>query len=682
MNGMMSILSMLISLAMMLTGAGEGADLSRTATISNLTLTVNDQTVTLNPSLSLGARSNGEMAIFDLAMDLNGEKLFPVQILADAEKLTAAMVNANTAFSVPAETLDQLSQAGMSMVESSMQQDPESAKLIQFLTQELLPAYMDVIELAKDPEASKALQDAANAKFDELIDRGEGTESTLTLDETEYAVTEYHYTMTNEDMVNVAEAVYHCDDRLSNLYDKLFEFYGMLPEESGLTDIHSFSDVFEKTGVTMSAEVDERISEADDLDDMDMVMTITVPAQEVTSVEVAEGTETETEETQTVETIEVPPMVMNIHTTKLGDKADAQVDMDYAIENQAAMMMKMTASTEGSYGQGMMVMSVNADGADIEMTMDVSQTEESSDAQMAVNATNADGSTVAMSMNANETPNAEGGSAYTVNGAMEATGEQGGSFSFSATGEEAANGTSSSDVALIVDAAGTQMVLSFNVSVTDETIEDAVSGIDAIVIDDLENLNSLTEDENFAGCAAQIMGSVYTDAGKLMNDDSVKQLLEMFTAVQESVTEETTREASGEEDADAEETYEYEEPEDDGVLAFNEPEFTYLPEGWSVSESNVDTVYDNVDMTINNESGDYAMGAYFYGNYDDGSVPYALDEDGNLVELPRKQVRVNDQGDGMWSVEISDAGVNGSLFIYSDAITVEEIGKIVAGLTY
>ena len=98
MNGMMSILAMLISLAMMLTGAGEGADLSRTMTISDLTLTVNDESVTLNPTLSLGARSDGEMGLFDLALNLNGEKLFPVQLMADAEKLTAGLINANTAF--------------------------------------------------------------------------------------------------------------------------------------------------------------------------------------------------------------------------------------------------------------------------------------------------------------------------------------------------------------------------------------------------------------------------------------------------------------------------------------------------------------------------------------------------------------------------------------------------------
>ena len=682
MNGMMSILAMLISLAMMLTGAGEGADLSRTMTISDLTLTVNDESVTLNPTLSLGARSDGEMGLFDLALNLNGEKLFPVQLMADAEKLTAGLINANTAFSVPAEALDQLMQTSMDMANASLEQDPETAKLLQFLTQELLPAYVDVIEMAQDPEATKALQDNANAKFAELIDRGEGAETTMTLGETEYAVTEYQYTMTTEDMINVAEAVYHSNDKLANLYDKLFEFYGMLPEESGLTNIHSFRDLFEQTGVDMSAEVSERVSEADDLDDMDMVMTIAVPAQQVASVEVSEGTETETEETQSVETIEFPPMVMNIHSTKLGEKNDAQVIMDYVVEDEVSMTMDMTANMEGVYGQSMMSMSVKADDVEMEMSMNYNVSEDSEDVQIMFDATNEDGSTVEMNMNAGQVATADGGSSYLVFGSVQATGDDDGGFGFAINGDQAADGTSVNDVAVIVNADDTHMELDFNLNVTDEVIEDAVSGMNAIVIDDLENLDNITEDETFAGSAAQIMGSVYTDAGKLMNDESVQELLGLFTAAQESLTEEETTREAEEETGDYEDTYEYEEPEDDGVLAFNQPEFTYLPEGWSVDEINMDTVYDNVDMTIVNENGDFVMNSYFYGNYDDGSVPYALDEDGNLVELPRKQVRVYDQGDGMWNVDFNDASVSGSLYIYSDTVTFEEIGKVVAGLTY
>ena len=674
---MMSVLAMLVSLAMMLTGAGNGADLSRTATISNLNLTVNGESVALNPSLSLGARSDGEKGVFDFALNLNGEKLFPVQLAANAEQLTALIVNADTAFAVPEAALNQLLEANMGAID----EDSEDAAILKYLTEELVPAYMDVIEMAKDPELQATMNAKSDALFDEIVDRGEGVPGTVAIDGVDYSINTYEYTLTTDQFVEVAEAVYTSDERLANLYEKLFGFYALLPEESGLNDLHSFRDLFDMTGIEMTADVVEQRSEDGVVDVMDMALTVVVPPQETYTYEFAEDSG---ESHESVETVELPPMEIDLHSTKVGDVASSVASFAYVVEDVMDMAMDMSAYQDGESSQALMHMAMEAEGTRADVRMDANEDASGESMQLVVNATS-DDEDVTIDLNAATENLDEGGQRYEASLNVEASGDNAGIIHFNVAGEKADNGTSASTVTADVDAQGTRVIVSFDVDVTDETIEDLTTGHEAFVIDDLENLDAITEDEAFTGKAAQVMGAMYTDAGKLMADESVQQLMALFTATEERVfpdnvavdDPELDYEYEGEDDYGYDESY-----DDDGELPFNEPEFTYLPEGWHVGETNVDTAYDNVEVIIVDGNGEYAMSAYFYGTYDDGGVSYSVAEDGSLVALPDRQVRIVDQGDGMWSVDIADRGVGASLYAYSEELTFEEIGKMVAGLTY
>ena len=88
----LNIIAILVSLAMMLTGVGgEGqpAEAARTLVLHNVRITVNDETVDLAPELRLGASTDGQKAVYDLGVDLNGETLFPIQLGAADEGITA-----------------------------------------------------------------------------------------------------------------------------------------------------------------------------------------------------------------------------------------------------------------------------------------------------------------------------------------------------------------------------------------------------------------------------------------------------------------------------------------------------------------------------------------------------------------------------------------------------------------
>ena len=79
----LNLISILLSLAMMLTGVGgEGQpeQASRVATLRNVMVTYNGEPVRLSPEAHLGVSTDGESALFDFGVDLDGNALMPVQV--------------------------------------------------------------------------------------------------------------------------------------------------------------------------------------------------------------------------------------------------------------------------------------------------------------------------------------------------------------------------------------------------------------------------------------------------------------------------------------------------------------------------------------------------------------------------------------------------------------------------
>jgi len=102
-----------------------------------------------------------------------------------------------------------------------------------------------------------------------------------------------------------------------------------------------------------------------------------------------------------------------------------------------------------------------------------------------------------------------------------------------------------------------------------------------------------------------------------------------------------------------------------------------------VTESNVDTAYDMVDIMLSDGSYDNYIYASFYENMND--VPpksYTVGEDGSLVPVEGREISVTDYGqDGIY-VNLSEAGANISLSVYSKTLDMEAVGKLVAGLQF
>ena len=150
----MNILAVLISIAMMLTGAGgEGqpAEASRTLVVSHVSFTYNGETIDLAPTLRIGASTDGAKAVYDVGVDLNGETLFPMQLGVDDSGLTLLSQKNDVAVKVSAQAFDALQQQMEEMMAGAMESDPESAALMSYLTEEYIPAYAAMLNAMRDP---------------------------------------------------------------------------------------------------------------------------------------------------------------------------------------------------------------------------------------------------------------------------------------------------------------------------------------------------------------------------------------------------------------------------------------------------------------------------------------------------------------------------------------------------
>ena len=641
---------------MMLTGVGgEGqpAEASKTLVLHDFVLTYGDETVALNPSLRLGASTDGQKAVFDLGVDVNGDTLFPIQLGVDDSGITALFEKNDVAVKVSAEALNALTEQAnqmMAAMQSQMAQSNGNPELMSFLTQEFIPAYTGLIGAVQDPAFAAELQAKGDEIFAQVIDRGEGQPASLTIDGNTYDnLTQYAYTIEADQLAELCDAIYTSNEKLEAYYNALFKLYSMMPEESGLNGLTSFKDLFDKFGMDISLAVEEQLSEDKTVDVMDGVLTMDMSGMIANAMK-AQGTEGEAPE--------IPPIVMSIHSQQVDGVKDASLTCDYegdANGERVAMDIAMTVHAE--------------DARNMNMSLDMRIAQNGKDL-------------AAIGFTADNQANPENGEgAHSIG--FTVTGDNGLNMSLQNSGISHADGTSEDNLVYAADINGQHVGVSFNLDVVGDAIEDKANGHEAAVqIDDLsqEAMGNLGQDQNFQAALMQASGSLMADAQTLTADESVQQLMGLFTAMSQPQVVESYDYSDdsfeGEETGD----YEYQEPEDDGVLAFNQPTFTWLPEGWELQDEDIDTAYDWVSQSFSD--GSNYMYATFYQDNESNQVNYVVGEDGSIQAVEGREVSISDFGEGSLSVTIREDNVFGNLNLYGEAMDVETIGQIVAGIQF
>ena len=759
----MNLIAMLVSLAMMLTGVGgidqpeaapPAGETARTLTLSNVNVTWNGETLHLDPQVRFGVSTDGRKALYDFAVELGDKVLLPMQLSAGEKGVTVLSGNSGIAVNFTAEALAGLAaqmeeQVNASLVESG----DENAQMLQFLTEEYMPAYIGMLKLAMDPVQRQQINATAQAVYDRVVDRGQGTPDKLEVDGVSYDVTAYSYSLDAMQMAALSDAVFDEVGELKDFYNALFKLYGMLPEESGLKGLDSFTALYERFGVQMRFDVEEKRTDDGAVDQMDSVLTMdlnsmmNVPqgletaeaelkdvqpeavseevnqmagapleteaeAQEAvpeaadeveTQVTVPEAAdEVEVQETvpeaageaeaqgvapevvEAVETPVLPPIVMNLHSLKLPEYNESTGSCVYAMDEHHSVDFSMTASESEGVQETVAKVIVSEDGK----------------------------KTMGGKMSAFMAHDEMGTVSYSMS--MKAIQQNTAKVDATFYGVENPDGTSENSAAFELHSRKRNASVSFDLNVTADAIADAAAAAEpACVIEDLsqEGIQALGQDPAVMGKLMQAWGSALVDFNTLKADPGMKSLRSLMRGKGLPINVDELDEADPDIEFDLDEApeesgedyglvlgddgnYELvvgdgdetafdfdEEPvEDDGVLAFEQPELSWLPSGWSVSTVETDTAYDWVQMTVSDADGAECAYAIFFLDPEAGTANYIVKDSGEVLD--GRMMNVTDFGEGGLSVTVSENGMYGNLMFNSEAIELDTIGKIVAGIEF
>ncbi len=225
-----------------------------------------------------------------------------------------------------------------------------------------------------------------------------------------------------------------------------------------------------------------------------------------------------------------------------------------------------------------------------------------------------------------------------------------------------ANGNSNADYSFGVDVNNHSYNAQFSLSSADAEIEDRIATANVKSISTMDDLTN-------AGAMLQMrLMSLAGDVETLMNDT-------VFAALSETFSQLYIDDNLYIEDV----TYTAED------MPFEIPEFTYLPEGYSLTDEyytvySDGTAYARLAFALGDESDSYTEGIYVYiDNYTGPQVCYLLDADGTLTELESAVIAQSD-----YKIEASFIcdGVSYSIVFYSEDFTVDDAVSFINGIVW
>ena len=378
------------------------------------------------------------------------------------------------------------------------------------------------------------------------------------------------------------------------------------------------------------------------------------------------------------------PIVMNLHSLKIPDYQESNASCVYALDERHSVDINMTATDNAGVKEAEMTAFVTVDGR------------------------KAYGGKLSAFLAHDET----GTVSYSLN--MKAAQQNRAKVDASVYGVENPDGTSQNSVLVEARTRKKSASVAFDLNVTADAVEDKAGSVEpACVIDDLSEagLQDLGSNPAAIGALMKALGSLTADFNTLKRDPGMKTLWSLARGKGLPIDVDDLNEAAfdidtdfgGEPEGDAEDyelaigddgEYELvigdgeespfdfdEEPvEDDGVLAFAQPKLSWLPEGWKVSATETDTAYDWVQLSIADASENVCAYAIFFLDPEASTANYIVQEDGKVVD--GRMMNVTDFGEGGLSVTVSENGMYGNLMFTSEAIELDTIGKIVAGIEF
>ena len=649
---MINVLALLVSLAMMLTGAVApvAEPVSRTLVLGNLTVQINDEEVKLSPYAQVGVTTDGEKAVYDMFVGgKDGETFLPFQLAADENGLLLLSDNSNVTIKLTKEELEQ----AMAQLEVNMDEADQAvfAQLGEFGT-----AYGDMLKLVGDSDAMKELQVKANAIYDEMIERGEGQPDKVVIDDETYDAMTYVYDVTGAQMGALTDAVMASDERLAAYAAAYFKLFDIMPEESGLREIDSYEDIFEKLGIDMT---------------MHMVESI------------VEGGPTVTDGTIRISAEEIPqPLEFVVHAVKGEDAQTSTLTGEFTADDGMLLTFYMEAAMAGSDMTANMTFTANPTEADQEVAEaeaeEVEEVDEveSEDVDGEGDAEDAIFFTVDFEQSYSaDTDVTSRVLSYTLDIAdfedVDAHGE------FTIDGVSGGEAGSACTVSGSLDIDEQSFGFSFDANVNDAPIVERISEDKAVSVTEVD--------------PTVLIAGVSADALKLYTDESVQKLVsvgkkafENMMAVNDTDAQDDDGELEmldGEGEIIEPDTDAGEQPAAED-LPYANPQFNWLPEGYAVENVNVEPEYRDVNCTISNSATGDSIFVDINESYNDGNVNhYIIREDGSYEAIDGVILNQDVSSDYSY-YSMDDGSINISVFPSNPEVSAEDVIHMLTELTF
>lgn len=592
---MNTILSFLIALCMAFSGGYYSEDpaaaSSMTTIVRDILITVNGEEYALNPSVRIGAFTEGDSAVLDFAMPLGEETLFPVQAKIDETGVSVLMGSSNTAYTFSGELLGSLME-----IEDMPAEDAE-----------FMESYASMLSAAAkmDREPTAEEIEAITALSEKLLADAEQEDCTFDVNGEEIAGTRYALSMDHAALMEL------CDTLFSTVGgDYLVHYMNTMMALTGeeVPELHSVSDLYAMIGMEVSLEGDVCTDGVRTHSNLNM--TFTIDETKMFDYVPAEG-ETAPE-----------PVVFTVPMEVIAYDEDS-VSFFFPIEiEEEDTVFHLMAEIEGKN----IALSANMAVEDVTMDMYISsETAEEGTELTYFNLSIGDGTTVF-------------------------------SGEFSCESVDYKNSVSNVSFGFLDEEI--DFAASYIVEVTDAPFEDRISAAEKEILSTEEDL------ENCTGLMMAAM-ALAGDAETLMSDESLTAIVDAFAFITDS---EVYEESSG----------------DVSDLSFELPEFAWLPEGYELDDTVVDTYIDSVDLyfeyTGPSKIAKPSLVVTVYSMENSEYETMILGEDGALSPLEGSLITIERQEEWTYVRGVVE-GYELHINYYGDDLTNEDIAAFFSGVS-
>lgn len=543
----MKLLSMLLCVAMLLSGfafAEAPAAAASVVTIRDIVVSLQDQEYPLNPSLFFGAHAGENSALLDLGMNLGEDVLFPVQTKIDENGVAVLLGNSKTAYTFSPEFF------------TSVLGD-------EVLSNELFSIGASYAELV---DALNGLDTTAPVAMDDSLTKYATVTETenveFTVGDQTLTGTQYVFEVDPDQMREYLDVAFA--QLPAEFTEAYFGFLNTMTAMTGEPEITSFGELMDYNGMQMSLSGTYTGDNTCGTGEMTYHILIDPAA--------FYGTEAEYIEDETTEVI-VKEEPVETEEAAIGVIGGADGPTSVFVVGDPVVMDMPMQFTVYSPEEFSLDMTMNFDGVDA--TMSMTQIGEDFNGSVAYDIPYVGSVAVDFAQDAQED-----GSTL-VNANLNA--DLGDALISALTDSVASDNGSVTNVQLGYTSEDFNGSVAFVVEESTAAIEDRIAAANSKVIGSMEDA------ESSVGLIAAALG-LAGDAEPLVNDESISALINavtdlLYVNMTEAYEEEYTEEYS-----------------EAATPTITEPALTWLPEGYTITESSFDAEYGNYSCTLLHEN--------------------------------------------------------------------------------